>query len=131
MNQFFPTLAAQGFNMIDILISFMFFACAIYGLYTAIRVRVTYMLFPNKFLFPGNCSPEDCLDEDGFIDYIIPRLAIWSVLMLLVSVAYTLNNFVFHYGGLAVEIATVIIPILVIGWLMVIQRSSAKRFWGV
>lgn len=137
MNHFFPALTAgalqngQVIDLLSIFLSVMVLGCAVYGLYAAIRVRVTYMLFPNKFLFPANCKMEDCLDEDGYIEYIVPRLMIWSILMLIVGIVYSLNAFVFFYGGWIIDIATIVVPVAVIGWLMVIQRSSAKRFWGV
>lgn len=137
MNRFFPLLTegasqTQQFgDLLSVFLTFMLFACAIYGLYTAIRLRITLMLFPNKFIYPANCRAEDCLDEDGFIDYIIPRLMIWSLLMLVVAVAYTVNAFILMYDHWIIDIATIIVPVVVVGWLMFIQRASAKRFWGV
>ena len=118
-------------DFMTVLLSVMLVAAALYGLYTAIRLRVSCMLFPNKFLFPANCKIEDCLDEDGFIDYMTPRLMAWSIAMLVVGVAYVLNSFVFHFGGYTVELVSIFVPVVVIAWLMVMQRTAAKRFWGV
>ena len=137
MNRFFPTLTGteiqneQIVDLLSVLLAIMLFACAIYGLYSAIRLRVTMLLFPSKFLLPGNCRIEDCIDEDGFIDYIIPRLTAWSILILVIAIVYSLNAFVLFYGGWIIDIATIIIPSFAVGWLMFIQRASAKRFWGV
>lgn len=135
MNHFFAILTAtQGdtfAGLLSIMLSAMLLGCAVYGLYAVIRLRVTYLLFPNKFLYPGNCKPEECLDEDGFIDYILPRLTVWSILMLIVGILYTLNAYVFFLVSWWIDIATIFVPLIVLGWLMAIQRTAAKRFWGI
>ena len=58
--------SASGF--LDILLMGMLILVAGYGFYTAIRLKKTYMLFPNKFLYPSGCTAETCLDEGAYID---------------------------------------------------------------
>ncbi len=117
--------------MMDLMLMALLLLSGIYGLYTVIRLRRTFLLFPNKFLYPGNCSPDDCLDEDGFIDYILPRLTLWSVTMFVLGVLYTLNVYVIQYGAFWFRCVMIVLPLVVLGWLMIIQKIAAKRFWGI
>ncbi|MBE6927126.1 MAG: hypothetical protein E7467_01325 [Ruminococcaceae bacterium] len=100
-----------------------------YGLYTVIRLRRDYMLFPSKFLYPGDCKPEDCLDSFEFIMYMTPRMAVWSIVMLLMGAAFIVNEFVLHITDLWVNILVCALPAISFIWLLVIQRKAAKRFW--
>ncbi len=118
-------------GMLDILLMVMLFGCGIYSLYTVIKLRRTYYLEPNKFLYPANCKPEDCLDADGFIDYILPKLTICGILWLLSGIAFAVNNYVLKFEGWLVYTLTIIVPVAPFVWYMFIQRKSAKEFWGV
>ena len=101
-----------------------------YGLYTVIKLRKTYMLFPNKFLYPGNCTMDTCVDEGGFIDYILPRLTILSIVMLLLGVFFVLVFFVLpQWEGWWTDILSMFLPVGVFVWYMLIQRKAASLFW--
>lgn len=118
-------------EMLDVLLVVMVFGCGIYALYTAIRLRRTFLLFPNKFLYPGTCSHDDCADEDGFIDYILPRITILGIAMMVIGALLVLNTYVFGASGLWVELATIFVPFGCFLWYMFVQRKAAKLFWGV
>ncbi len=116
-------------NMLDIFLWVMLLGYGAYALYAAIRLRRTYMLFPNKILYPGNCAPETCLDEDGFIDYILPRVTVWGIVMVVFGAVFMLNNYVLRITGLWVDITSIVLPVVALVWYMLIQRKAAKLFW--
>lgn len=119
-------------NMLPLILLAMLLISAVYGLYTVIRLRRTLMLFPNKFLYPANCTHENCVDEDGFIDFILPRLTFLSVACLLLSVAFGAWVLVFpQIQHWVLDLATLILPCGVFFWYMFVQKKAAKEFWGV
>ncbi len=126
-----PTSAMDLSGLLNVLLTVMLLVCGVYGLYTVIRLRRTYMLFSNKFLYPGNCKPEDCLDEDGFIDYIMPRLTILSIAMLVFGAAFVLNTYIFKLSTLWIDLATIILPFGSFLWYILVQRKAAKLYWDV
>ena len=117
-------------DLLNMLLLAMLLFVGFYGLYTMIRLRKTYMLFPNRFLYPNGCTPETCLDEGGFIDYILPRLTILSISALLLSIAFALWLFVFpHVQNLVLDLLTLFLPAGLLFWYAVIQHKSYKLFW--
>lgn len=118
-------------NTFRIVLIVMLVGCAAYALYSAIRLRVTCELVDNKFIYPGNCKPADCLDALGFIDYIFPRCVIFSVVMLVLAVVYTLLSYVVKLSGLVYfDLAMIVLPVLAFVWFMYVQRKAAREFWG-
>ena len=118
-------------NTFRIVLIVMLVGCAAYALYSAIRLRVTCELVDNKFIYPGNCKPADCLDALGFIDYIFPRCVIFSVVMLVLAVVYTLLSYVVKLSGLIYfDLAMIVLPVLAFVWFMYVQRKAAREFWG-
>lgn len=108
------------------------FGAGAYGLYTCIRLRATYSLFENKFMYPANCKPGQCADEPGFIGYIFPRLLIFSVVFL----ALGLLSVVAVYGGGIVALPAwlddYVIPSLGVAMFVIYcvwQGRAAKLFW--
>ena len=130
-------LAAAEQNMLggmssalDMVLLLMLAFVGVYGLYTVIRLKKTYMLFPNKFLYPTGCTPETCLDEGGYIDFILPRLTILSVVCLILAGAYGVRIYVFpEVRNLVIELATVILPAGILFWYALIQNKVSKTFW--
>ena len=124
------SIAGMG-TLFELFLLAMLFGCGIYGLYTVIKLRCTFMLFPNKFLYPGNCKPEDCLDEGGFIDYILPRLTILSVIMLVLGIGLALNAYVIKFVSIWVDLAMIVLPFGTFLWYIFIHRKAAKDFWDL
>ena len=117
-------------SAIDLVLLAMLVFVGVYGLYTVIRLKKEYMLFPNKFLYPTNCAPEDCLDEGAFIDYIIPRMTIFSVVCLILAGVYAVRIYVFpEVNHWAIEAAVLVLPIGILLWYAIIQNKVAKTFW--
>ena len=119
-------------NILMIALLAMLLISGVYGLYTLIRLRRTLLLFPNKFLYPGNCSHENCIDEDGFIDFILPRLTVLSVVSLVLSLAFAAWIFLFpQVQHWVLDLAVLILPCGVYFWYMFVQKKAAKEFWGL
>ncbi len=115
---------------LDLVLLFMLLFVGVYGLYTVIRLRSTYMLFPNRFLYPNGCTPETCNDEDAFIDFILPRLTILSVSCLIMGIGYGLLIYVFPEAqSTFTDILTMILPVGVLFWYAMLQRKVYKNFW--
>lgn len=125
---------ANGFagmiNMLDMLMLVMLIGFGIYGIYSALRLRKEQMLFPNKFLYPGGCAPENCLDPGEFIDYIVPRALLLGVGMLLLGALFALNVYVLHIESWIADLASIVLPVAVIVWYCVVQRKAARLYWG-
>lgn len=116
-------------DMLDSLMLIMLFGFGIYGLYSAIRLRKEQLLFPNKFLYPGNCDPAACLDPGEFIDFIIPRALILSVALILLGGLLALNSFVLHIDSWLIDLGMIVMPVAVIVWYCFVQRKAAKNYW--
>ena len=116
-------------GMLSMILLLMLFGSGIYALYTYFRLHRTCMLFPNKFLYPGTCTADTCVDEDGFIDFIEPRLLILGIAMFLCGVAYFFYAIVLKANDIAVDIAAIVLPVAVFVWYMLVQRKAAKEFW--
>lgn len=119
-------------DLLPMILLAMLLISGAYGLYTVIRLRRTLLLFPNKFLYPGNCSHENCLDEDGFIDFILPRLTVLSVVSLALGLAFAAWMFLFpQVQNWGLDLAVLILPCGVYFWYMFVQKKAAKEFWGL
>ena len=117
-------------DTMNLLLLVLLFGCGIYALYTAIRLTSCGYLFENKFLYPGNCSPADCADEVGFMEYILPRLWALGIVCILIGIVYVLNI----YFGLLLPywfgayVLPWIVPLICV-WYIIVQSRAAKRFW--
>lgn len=118
-------------NLMSYLLIAIMLGVGVYGLYTVIRLWHLKYLFPNKFIYPANCKPEDCTDAPGFIRFIAPRLAVLSVLFLvggilllligplkLLSVPAWVELFLIPGVGMALFV-----------WYIWVQSRVFRRFW--
>lgn len=117
-------------SILEMILMAMLLLSGGYALYTVIRLVRTQYLFPNRFLYPSNCKPEDCTDVPGFIAFIVPRLTIFGVACLLLGIFLALVW--------AVKLITLPkwldygIPLLGVGifvWYIVIQNKVYKLFF--
>lgn len=118
-------------DAIDILLMAMLLACGIYAIYTAIRLHRNYYLEPNKLLYPTDCTPETCLDSDGFIDYILPRLTGLGIAMLVQGIVLIVNSYVLKFEAAWLEIVMIVLPAATVGYYIVMMRKAAKKFWNI
>ena len=107
----------------------MLLGCGVYALYSALKLKKLCYLFPNNFLYPGNCKPEDCLDAPSFIFFIVPRAILLGVGMAIIGVLFLLNMLVFKIEALWVNLLSVALPLALFAWYIVAQRKAGKRFW--
>ena len=95
------------------------------------RLRRDRVLFDNKLLYPGGCTKDDCLDPDGFIDYILPRLIIIGAAFLLCGAFTALVVFIPAMDTLVCNILEIVFPIAAIAWYSFVSRHAAREYWGV
>ena len=98
--------------------------------YTVFRLRRDRVLFDNKLLYPGGCTKDDCLDPDGFIDYILPRLIIIGAAFLLCGAFTALVVFIPAMDTLVCNILEIVFPIAAIAWYSFVSRHAAREYWG-
>ena len=112
--------------------------CGIYGLYTAIKLRKLGKLFPNQLLVPKDAKPEHCLDEEGYIDYVFPRLLILSLLLVVVG-AFCLADGHWHISAMLaprvenieffVVEGGIVLCLAGLVWYMACWIKARKLFW--
>lgn len=81
----------------DLYFNIVTIAAAAYFLYTWYKLHTTGHLFPNQLLIPRDSKPEQCLDEEGFIDYMKPKLLICGLICAVSGAVGVLNT----YAGIA------------------------------
>lgn len=111
--------------------------CGVYCIYTWLRLRKEWRLFDNKIMLPGNCSVKDCVDEDGFLEFIVPKMLFFGLALIVLGLLY-LPGILFYSGldlGLPQLMLTILnyaLPVLSVGafvWFLVMQRKAAQLFW--
>lgn len=119
------------FDILDLLMLAMIIGVAIYSIYTAIRVRREYYFFDNKFLLPGGCKPEDCIDPNGYFDFIAPRLLIFGIMLFLCAAIEIYSLYIIRtIEGLSWLYWVQMLPFLgALIWFVFMQRKAAKLFW--
>ena len=65
----------------------------------------------------------------GFIDYILPRILIFGILLFLCGAAYGMLELVWKVNHIAVNIGSMVIPLVLFGWYIYVQRKAANLFW--
>lgn len=66
--------------------------CAIYCAYTWARLAKERKLFKNSLVLPKDKSAADCLDEEGYIRYMLPRLGVLTLMLIVYAVANVVND---------------------------------------
>ena len=113
--------------LFDLIITVMLLAGGVYSLYSCIKVKKEQCLFENKILYPSNCHPDDCIDPEGFIQFIVPRMTFFGIMCLIFGAA-TIAASVFEWGSVAAIIQTVgVVGVFV--YIMVINNRSARIYW--
>lgn len=107
------------------LISFLIFG--ILCLFTAFRLWKDRVLIDSFVLYPGNCKRENCKDPEGFIAFIMPRIAISGALCVVIALYYTLKYYIQVPTFLTVIHYVVTGAFLV--WATLLYHRAAKRFW--
>ena len=116
-------------NMINYMFLFVLFFIGCYGLYTVIRLGREGALFPNRLMYPNHCRIVECVDAEGFMDYIRPRLTILSVIMLIFGVVFLLQQFIPILDDLYVYTAAMALPVAAYIWFNQCLKKAARLFW--
>lgn len=124
-------------TVIGALIPILLLGSGGYALYTYLRLRREWDFFDNKFLLPGNCPADACQDVDGYLEYISPRLLIFSIAclvfgLLCIPVVFTSVGEKMGLGGTLLNVLNYVVPgvgLAVFVWYMISQSRAAKRFW--
>jgi len=124
-----------GFDLYSNLITLF---CGIYCLYTGIKLKKLGRLFPNQLLLPKDTKPEDCLDPEGFIEYIFPRLLVVGVTCTLVGIvclAVSRLSLAAQYFPqipdleFYVTMTGIVLSIASLGWFMACWVKAKKLYW--
>lgn len=141
MEQPMMTGMEQMLNTLVVLILVIFGA---YAVYTGILLKSKGYLIDNRILYPGGCKKEDCEDEYGFVDFMIPRLftigAVSLVLGGLTALIFFRDQLEPHLPDwlnavlqwLPNWFTIYVLPFLGLGifiWYLLMQRKASKKFW--
>ena len=114
-------------NLIDVVIAAMLAGSGVYGIISSLRLKKVGKLFPNKMLYPGRCEPADCVDVEGFIEYIVPKMIIFGILCIILAAGTVVVAFAeVSFSILIFEMAVVVAVFAYIG---VVQNKASKLFW--
>lgn len=116
-------------GMMDYFMLILLFGMGLYLIYTVIRLKRECMLFDSKVLYPGNCSKDDCLDPDGFMDYIAPRMLIFALGLILCGGFSALVLWVPGLKSKLTATLELVLPLAVLGWYIFVSRKAAREFW--
>ena len=115
-------------------------ACGVYVLYTDIKLRKEGKLFANQLLIPKDAKPEHCVDEEGYVEYVTPRLLVLGILLVLAGGLCLLNGQL-HVGAMLfpqvaeidfyVEMGGIVLSLVSVVWYMFCWVRSRKLFWVV
>lgn len=120
-------IGVSGVVSIIFLVAIMFFGC--YGMYGVYRLKKEQYLIPHRFMYPNYCSPDDCSDPVEYMDYILPRLAIVSGVMILSGLVVLVGYFISDVRTLGVTLLMYIIPFVAYLWYNGCLKRSAKKYW--
>lgn len=117
-------------DMLQIILLVLLGGSGIYALYSVIRLQKEQYLFPNKFLYPANCKPDDCNDVPGFIAFITPRMLIFGigclVLAILLSLTWIAKLFTLPVW---LDYTVPFLGVAFFGWFIFIQNKVYKLFF--
>lgn len=113
-------------------------ACGVYAAYTALKLRKLGKLFANQLLIPKDATPEQCLDEEGYVSYVAPRLLVLGVLLVLAG-GICLANSQLHLTAMLfaqpetidfyVEMGGIVLCLLSLVWYMICWSKGRKLYW--
>lgn len=123
-------------NIFSIMLLVTLIGCGGYCVYTWISLRKVWMLKDNRIMLPGNCAAADCLDPDGFLDFMAPKMLLFGLVMIVLGLLY-LPGILNESGYLAwpklvftiLDIGLPVVTISLFVWFILVQRKAAKLFW--
>lgn len=122
----------------ELYVNIMTLVCGVYLLYVVIKLRQVGHLFPNQILIPKDAKLSDCLDEEGYISFISPRLLIVGLLVTLTALVcladsqWHLSNQLFPQIpniDLYITEVGIIVSLVAIGLYIAAWMKGRKLFW--
>ena len=108
-------------------------ACGLYCFYTWIRLLIEKKLFKNGILVPKEKQPEDCLDEEGYIRHVKPRLAILAFVTTIYGALQIVHSNVvelpFMVGARSFIPLGVVLAVLI--WYAIDNGKANREYFGL
>ena len=101
----------------------------VYGLYGVYRLKKDQYLIPHRLMYPNYRSGEDCLDPVEYMDFILPRLTIVSVVMVIAGPALVAVLFIKAFQSVFAMLVLYTIPLVTYLWYSVCLKRAAKKYW--
>ncbi len=120
-------IGVSGVVSVLFLVVILFFGA--YGIHGILRLKKEQYLIPHRLMYPNYCSPDECLDPVEYMDFILPRLTVLSVVMLLSGVILLLGYFIDGLRSLGITLALYVVPFAVYLWYSSSLKSAAKKYW--
>ncbi len=127
-------------SSMNYIFSVVMLVMGIYGLRMWISVRKTGDVPAGSVLLPRDRTLADCMDEDAFLDYIRPRLLIFSVLNVLYGLFSAADtaldligtwvvNMPDRLAGLTIQLLTSVLPMAIFVWFALALNKIQKDLW--
>ena len=118
-------MGTDGFLMIFDVISLV---CGVYILYSYVKLRMAGRLFPNSLLIPSGKSPKDCLDPEGYIQYIQSKLLVVGIPVTVFGIINIINEYMKLFSYQISLIMTGVVLLIII-WFAVCSSKANRRYW--
>lgn len=119
-------------SSMNLLLDAVAIGCGIYCLYTWLKLVFTNRLFMNGILVPKGKTEKDCLDEEGYIDYIKPRLGVLAVFTTLYGLFFLLNdNLPQELIPYPWNLAPLVVVLGVLIWYAACNRKANIEYFGL
>ncbi len=124
-------------RLLDVIILATVLGSGGYAIFIYFRLYREWRILNSFFLRPAQCPPEKCLDTDGYLEYMQPKLLWVGIICILSGILFipvTLPNLA-EIMGLNATIQNILLfgaPMVGFAglvWYMVCQGKAAKRFW--
>ena len=119
-------------NDMTLFLDLILIASGAYCMYTFLRLAVTKRLFKNGLLVPKEKKISDCADEQMYIGYMMPPLAVMAVMTMGYGVCMLLNDLretpFIPYPGPLVILGAVLASLI---WYAVRNSRANREYFGM
>ena len=119
-------------NDMTLFLDLILIASCAYCMYTFLRLAVTKRLFKNGLLVPKEKKISDCADEQMYIGYMMPPLAVMAVMTMGYGVCMLLNDLretpFLSYPWPLVILAAVLASLI---WYAVRNSRANREYFGM
>ena len=118
-------------NNMNFILDMVAVVSGIYCLYTWIKLCRCNELFPNSILIPSGKSVSDCIDEEGYIEFIRPRMCVLAFATLIYGCFLMIND---TLEKPLLELPWNLIPLalimVVLVWYAVISTRATREYFA-